>query len=215
MFAVTRWTNFFFSNDPIGGRLDKLFLTGIEDNDLGSAGTQWTPLHAHVSYWKPNAVSAATPCVDRMREILKNVSLKGVVRMSTNADLARRWFKEVWVSGGERTVNELMAKDIVGYMEGADIHGLDEFLAQRTLLLQTFPDLAIVAEDVIEQGAKVAVRWHVNATHKGDGLGIPATNRQVSFRGITWLEFSEGRIVLGWDSWNLGALLQSLRLDRS
>jgi steroid delta-isomerase-like uncharacterized protein len=118
------------------------------------------------------------------------------------------------VSGGESTVNELMAKDIVAYMEGADIHGRDEFLAQRTLLLQTFPDLAIVADDVIEQGAKVAVRWHGNATHKGDGLGIPATNRQVSFRGMTWLEFSEGRVVLGWDSWNLGALLQSLRIDR-
>ena len=76
MFAVTRWTNFYFTNDPIGGRLDKAFLRGIEEHDLGSAGVQWTPLHAHVSYWRPNAVEAAKPCVDRMREILTNVSLE-------------------------------------------------------------------------------------------------------------------------------------------
>ena len=130
--------------------------------------------------------------------------------MSTNAQLARRWYEEVWVTGGENTVHELMAEDAVGHMEGADVRGRDEFLAMRRRLLEAFPDLAIVAADVIEQGPKVAVRWHVSATHMGDALGIPATNRQVSFRGLTWLEFEDGRIVLGWDSWDLGGLLQSL-----
>ena len=130
--------------------------------------------------------------------------------MSTNADLARRWFKEVWVPGGERTVSELMAEDVVGYMEGADVRGREEFLVRRRQLLDAFPDLAVVADDVIEQGPKVAIRWHVDGTHKGQGLGIPATDRRVHFRGMTWLEFKDGRLVLGWDSWNLGGLLQSL-----
>ena len=77
-------------------------------------------------------------------------------------------------------------------------------------LLDAFPDLAIVADDVIADGGKVAVRWHVNATHKGDSLGFPPSNRRVSFRGMTWLEFDEGRIVRGWDNWNLGGLIESL-----
>ncbi|MEO8431043.1 MAG: hypothetical protein ABI592_05995 [Acidobacteriota bacterium] len=29
--------------------------------------------------------------------------------------------------------------------------------------------------------------------------------------GMTWLTFRDGRIVEGWDSWNLGRLLQSLQ----
>jgi steroid delta-isomerase-like uncharacterized protein len=95
-------------------------------------------------------------------------------------------------------------------MEGVDIHNREEFLAERRRLLQGFPDLAIVADDVIQDGSKVAVRWHVDATHTGDGLGFPASNRRVSFRGMTWLEFKDGRIVRGWDSWNLGGLLQAL-----
>lgn len=130
--------------------------------------------------------------------------------VSTNADRARRWYKEVWVPGGEATVYELMAEDIIGYMEGADIRSRDEFLTERRRLLEAFPDLAIVADDVIAEGTKVAVRWHVDATHTGDGLGSSPSNRRVSFRGMTWLEFKDGRIVLGWDNWNLGGLLQSL-----
>ena len=58
--------------------------------------------------------------------------------------------------------------------------------------------------------SKTVARWHVTATHTGDALGFPATNRKVAFRGMTWLEFKDGRIVRGWDSWNLGGLLQSL-----
>ena len=130
--------------------------------------------------------------------------------METHEEKARRWYKEVWVRGGESTVNELMAEDIIAYMEGAEIHGREQFLAERRRLLEAFPDLAIVADDVMVEGSKVAVRWHVEATHTGQGLGFPPSNRRVSFRGITWLEFEAGRIVLGWDSWNLGNLVQSL-----
>lgn len=90
--------------------------------------------------------------------------------MSTNADRARRWYKEVWKEKGEPTVHELMADTLEGYM----------------------------------------ACWHVTATHKGASLGFPATNKRVAFRGMTWLEFRDGQIVRGWDSWNLGGLLQSL-----
>ena len=134
----------------------------------------------------------------------------GGSHVNDNTHAARRWYKEVWVAGGERTVHELMSERVVGLMEGADIHSRDEFLGERQRLLEAFPDLAIVADDVISEGAKVVVRWRVNATHKGDSLGFPASNRRVSFRGMTWLEFDGGQIVRGWDSWNLGQVLQTL-----
>jgi steroid delta-isomerase-like uncharacterized protein len=103
-----------------------------------------------------------------------------------------------------------MADGIEGYMEGVDVHTRDEFLKERARLMQLFGKISIVVDDAIEQEEKVAVRWHVDATHTGDAPGLPATNRSVSFRGMSWLEFKEGRIVRGWDSWNLGGLLQSL-----
>jgi len=130
--------------------------------------------------------------------------------MITNADRARRWYAEVWAPGGEATVRELMAPDAVGQMEGADVDGPDAFLEERNRLLQVFPDLKITVDDVIEAGEKVAIRWRVTATHLGDGLGIPPTKRPVAIRGMTWMEFRSGRMVRGWDSWNLGGMLQTL-----
>lgn len=130
--------------------------------------------------------------------------------MGTNAERSRRWYQEVWRAGGEATVHELMADELDGHMEGVDVRTRPEFLAERQRLLEAFPDLAIVVDDVIEEGSKTVARWRVTATHKGGSLGFPATNRRVAFRGMTWLEFEDGRIVRGWDSWNLGGLLQSL-----
>jgi len=103
-----------------------------------------------------------------------------------------------------------MAENLMGYMEGVDVRTRAEFLAERGRLLGAFPDLEIVVDDCIGDGAKTVARWHVTATHTGDTLGLRATNRKVAFRGMTWLEFQDGRIVQGWDSWNLGGLLQSL-----
>jgi steroid delta-isomerase-like uncharacterized protein len=127
-----------------------------------------------------------------------------------SAELARRWFTEVWREGGEATVMELMAEDCIGQMEGADIRGRAQFLIARQQMMDTFPDLQLTVDDLIAQGDQAAVRWQVRATHHGGGLGVPATGQPVTFRGQTWMEFRNGKIVRGWDSWNLGGLIQSL-----
>ena len=91
------------------------------------------------------------------------------------------------------------------------VKGPFEFKAARRTLLHVFPDLTMTVEDTIEEGVKVAVRWTATATHRGEGLGVPPTDRRVAFRGITWLELRDGLIVRGWDSWNLGGLIAELQ----
>lgn len=124
--------------------------------------------------------------------------------------LARRWFEEVWTVSGEPTIDELMAADSVGHMEGAEVRGPAAFKAVRAQLLGAFPDLGIRVEEIVADGDNVVVRWNVAASHEGDALGIPASHQHVRFRGITWLKFRDGRIVEGWDAWNQGALIQQL-----
>jgi steroid delta-isomerase-like uncharacterized protein len=131
--------------------------------------------------------------------------------VADHASLARRWFQEIWVAGGEAVVDELFAPDGMGWMEGRIISNATDFKEARRAMMHVFPDLSIRVEDVIEQGERVAVRWTASATHRGEGLGVPPTNRRVAFRGITWLEFSNGRVLRGWDSWNLGALIADLQ----
>jgi steroid delta-isomerase-like uncharacterized protein len=134
--------------------------------------------------------------------------------MATHAELARRWYEEVWNIRREATIDELMAADVVGYMEGQTIRSVTEFKRARQLLLDAFPDLAMTVEDVIEEGPKAVVRWQVTATHRGEFLGIAPANCRVMIRGLTWLEFRNGQIVRGWDRWDFGGLLQTLNQAR-
>lgn len=124
--------------------------------------------------------------------------------------LARQWFDQVWKPGGEAVARDMLAPDALGHMEGGDVRGVDEFLAVRAQLLAAMPDMVIHADDLIGQGDDVAVRWTVTATHAGEGLGFSATHQKLRFRGITWLRFSDGRLVEGWDAWNQGQLLQRM-----
>ena len=126
------------------------------------------------------------------------------------ATLARRWFEEVWNQDRPHTIDELMAPNGVGHLESGDIHGPEGFKSQRLILLNAFPKLKFLIEAVVADEEHAVVRWSASGTHKGDALGIRASGRKADFRGMTWLRFENGRIVEGWDSWNQGALLQSL-----
>lgn len=136
------------------------------------------------------------------------------VQMEPPADagaLTRRWFRDVWTDQGEAVVDAMMCSDGHGWIEGGFVKSPAEFKVARQQLLAAFPDLAISIEDLIVDGDKVAVRWTVEATHRGGGLGVAPTGRRVAFRGMTWLEWRNGKLARGWDSWNLGGLLQELQ----
>jgi len=130
--------------------------------------------------------------------------------VGTNATLARRWFQEVWLADGEKTVEELLHPDGTAWLEGRVAKGPADFKDARGQLLAAFPDLVATIDGIVEQDENVVVRWSATATHLGPGLGMPATKRPVSIRGMTWMEFRNGQIVRGWDSWNLGGLIASL-----
>ncbi len=132
----------------------------------------------------------------------------------TNRDLAIRWFQEVWNERRHETIDELFAADGVGHMEGGD-GTIADFKSARAGLLEAFPDFSVEVEDTVAEGDHVVVRWVATGTHHGRGLGIEATGRPVTFRGMTWLKFRDGKAVEGWDSWNLGGLLTSLRTEQA
>jgi steroid delta-isomerase-like uncharacterized protein len=133
----------------------------------------------------------------------------------SNAALARRWFEEVWNQRCDETVRELLHAEGVGHLEGMDVHGPEGFLAARAALLGAFSGMRVTVEATVEDGEDVVTRWSARGTHDGDGLGIPASKRPVTFQGITWMRVRDGRIVEGWDRWNVGGLLETLRAPLS
>ena len=61
-----------------------------------------------------------------------------------------------------------------------------------TALLKGFPDLRIEIEDIIAEGEKVAHRFTVYGTHRGEFLVIAATGKSVSASGMQINLFSGG-----------------------
>ena len=131
-------------------------------------------------------------------------------RCERNRALAIRWFDEVWNERKKDTVDEIMAAGCEGHMEGLGAVGRDDFRTANAALLDAFPDLSVEVEDTLAEGDHVVVRWRLNATHSGGGLGVPPTGRAVEAQGMTWFTFEDGRIVRGRDAWNQGALMAAL-----
>jgi steroid delta-isomerase-like uncharacterized protein len=135
--------------------------------------------------------------------------------MADNAAIARAFYDDVWNKRREAAIDAVIAPGLVGKMEGSDVSSPAEFKAAWRELTGAFPDLRMTVDDVIADGDKVAVRWQVDGTHTGTFAGLAPTQQKMSARGLTWLEFRDGRIVKGWDSWNLGALLMQLNAAAS
>lgn len=131
-----------------------------------------------------------------------------------NTALARRFIDDIWNHGRSEAVREFVHPQAVGHFEGFEVRGPEGVLPAWATMLGAFPDLKIIIQDVVAQGEIVVVRWTASGTHKGPHLGFPPTMKLVGFRGITWLRFSEGRIIESWDSWNQGRLFNDLQAAR-
>jgi steroid delta-isomerase-like uncharacterized protein len=131
---------------------------------------------------------------------------------STNATLARRWFEEVWTQRRAETVRELLTEESECRSEAGVLRGPDAFLSKmHAPFLGAFPDLTLTVEDTVAEGDRVVVRWLATGTHTGDGLGVAPSGRRVTFRGMTWIRFRDGKMLEGLDCWNQTGLMKSLQ----
>ena len=130
---------------------------------------------------------------------------------SDNQAVARRFFQSVWNERRPELLDELLTPASVCQSEAGVVRGKDEFLDQvYRPFLAAFPDLQIEIEELIGQGEIVAVRWMCRGTHTGDAFGLLPTGRRVSFRGTSWIRIQNGKMMEGFECWNLGGLMQVL-----
>jgi predicted ester cyclase len=76
--------------------------------------------------------------------------------------------------------------------------------------LAAFPDAQITLEDFVAEEDKLASRFTLQGTHRGEFMGVAATGKRVSISGITILRFVEGQCVERWSEANFVGLLQQL-----
>jgi steroid delta-isomerase-like uncharacterized protein len=112
-----------------------------------------------------------------------------------NAGIIRRFVDEVITQGKIESAAEYVWEDVVEQVpmpgQGPGLDGLKDILrAMRA----GFPDIVFTIREQITEGDKVASRFEWTGTHKGEFLGIPATDRPVSVWGIVIDRLENGRI---------------------
>jgi predicted ester cyclase len=78
-------------------------------------------------------------------------------------------------------------------------------------LWRAFPDIRIIFEDIIIEGNKVAGRYYLNGTHKGEFLDLRPTDKQFKVNGMTIFSFSGEKIIERWNLVDILSLMEQLK----
>jgi steroid delta-isomerase-like uncharacterized protein len=113
-----------------------------------------------------------------------------------NLKTAHRYFDEVMNQGKLGVIEEIMTPDFQFIIptQPAPIAGVEAMSGFVTYLRAAFPDIKFAVEREIAADNKVAMRWTITGTHKGEFLGMPATGNKISDYGVDIFTFENGKI---------------------
>ena len=103
---------------------------------------------------------------------------------------------------------------VVSPMFGA-LNGRDEIADAYRKLFVTFPDWMFKIEELFIDGDRVAVHFVANATHVGEFMGMPGTNRHGRIEGVMLATMTGGRIAKERRLYDFSALLIQIGVLRS
>ena len=122
--------------------------------------------------------------------------------MSTvdNKSIGRRFFEVMLAQANWAVAEEIMTPDVVMHHPSSPVpvNGREAVVGFLGAFRAGFPDLKMVAEDIIGEGDKVAIRWHAHGTHTADLFGIPPTGKTMDVNGISIVQLVNGKIVEDW-----------------
>src|SRR3989304_3370809 len=113
-----------------------------------------------------------------------------------NKATLRRVAEEVFNKGNLSVIPELIAPDYVFRSPlGIEIKGPEGFKQNVTMYRTAFPDIHATINDVVAEGDKVAVRYTMTGTFKGEMMGIAPTGKRLETTGAVFVRFAGGKEV--------------------
>ena len=129
---------------------------------------------------------------------------------SSTEAVVRRWSEDLW-NGQLELIEEVFAPQVVDHSPlPGQAPGSDGQRQVIQLFRSAFPDLSVIAHDVIVAGPTAAVRWSASGTHRGEVLGVAPTGRHVTMQGIDIVRLDGGRIIERWGEFDALGLLTQL-----
>ncbi len=107
-------------------------------------------------------------------------------------------------------VGAMFGPSYVAHVDSMPPMSLAEVLPFMGVFFGAFPDLRRRVEDVLVDRDRAAARIVIEGTHQGELMGIPPTQRPVSFGAINIFHFSDGVIAEHWITTDTLGLLQQI-----
>ena len=134
--------------------------------------------------------------------------------MGADSDLVRRLTDEVFMAGDLSKWDELVDDSFV---DRDPMPGMgDDKKAQREvaeMVIGAFSNRRMSLHDLAEtDDGRVVESWRMEGTHVGDAMGIPASNQDISVRGMEIWRVADGKIVEHWGVVDIGDVLEKAGL---
>jgi steroid delta-isomerase-like uncharacterized protein len=133
------------------------------------------------------------------------------VSAEDHKELLAEYVREVWEEGDVSAVRRYLAPGFRRHVSAVspplDVDGQIERLAG---LRSAFPDVEVTVDEVVAEGDMVAFRSTMRGTHRGELLGIPPTQREVTVRLVDMIRVEDGRFVEQWGGPDVFDLLGQL-----
>ena len=129
-----------------------------------------------------------------------------------NKKAVLRFNKEFIEEGNLGSFHELVATDVInhsappGSSQGPD--GMLYFL--QNILRKGFPDMKVEILDQIAEGDRVTTRKAIHATHLGEFMGVPASQKRVTINVIDIIRLRNGQYVEHWGISNLTDIISQI-----
>jgi len=141
--------------------------------------------------------------------------------------VARRWFDSssyrgrldrAMLQGDPATAREIFFRTLIDeiFDPGCVMHfpdgdgNTDRILRYHLSMLDAFPDLSFVVDDLIAEKDRVAVRGTMAGTNTGPFRGLPASGKRVTMGFIAICRIRNGKIVESWGCNDMPGLLRQL-----
>jgi len=129
-----------------------------------------------------------------------------------NKAIVIRFNKEFLEQGSMTSFKELVADDVInhsappGSSKGPD--GMLHFI--NDILRKGFPDMKVEILDQVAERDLVTSRKAISATHLGEFMGVPASNKKVVINVIDIIRLREGKYIEHWGMSNLADIIAQI-----